>query len=143
ASATQCVFPNALIPQRAWSGPGQNLLQYIPAPNTANGTFATSSFNQVLSDDKGAVRLDFDSGRFGLISVYYFIDNFTLDNPYPVAQSGASVPGFNALTNGRAQLFSLGDTKTLSATAVNEFHFSYMRDFTDLGNPVGALGVSL
>ncbi len=143
ASATQCVFPNAVIPQRAWSGPGQNLLQYIPAPNTSNGTFATSSFNQVLNDDKGGARLDFDSGRFGLISAYYFIDNFTLDNPYPVAQSGASVPGFNALTNGRAQLFALGDTKTLSATAVNEFHLSYMRDFTDLGVPVGGLGVSL
>ena len=142
ASSTQCVFPNAVVPQRAWSGPGQNLLQYIPAPNTANGTFATSSFNQVLSDDKGAARLDLTS-RWGLITAYYFIDNFTLNNPYPVAQSGASVPGFNALTNGRAQLFALGDTKTLSATAVNEFHLSYMRDFTDLGVPVGGLGVSL
>jgi Carboxypeptidase regulatory-like domain/TonB dependent receptor len=142
ASSTQCVFPNAVIPQRLWSGPGRNLLQYIPAPNTANGTFATSSFNQVLDDDKGAARLDFTS-RLGLLSAYYFIDNFTLDNPYPVAQSGASVPGFNALTNGRAQLFALSDTKTLSATAVNELHFSYMRDFTDLGIPVGGLGVSL
>ena len=81
--------------------------------------------------------------RWGLTSAYYFIDNFTLDNPYPVAQSGASVPGFNALTNGRAQLFALSNTKTFSATAVNEFHFSYMRDFTDLGVPVGGLGVSL
>jgi hypothetical protein len=142
-SSTQCVFPNAVIPQRAWSGPGNKLLQYIPAPNTANGAFATSSFNQGLNDDKGAARLDFDSGRFGLISAYYFIDNFTLNSPYPVAQSGASVPGFNALTNGRAQLVALGDTKTLSSTAVNEFHFSYMRDFTDLGVPVGGLGVSL
>jgi hypothetical protein len=30
-----------------------------------------------------------------------------------VAQSGASVPGFDALTTGRAQLLALGDTKTL------------------------------
>ncbi len=142
SSATQCVFPNATIPQRAWSGPGANLLQYIPAPNTANGTFATSAYNQGLSDDKGGARLDFNS-RWGLISAYYFIDNFALDNPYPVGQSGASVPGFNALTNGRAQLFSLGHTKTFSATAVNEFHVSYMRDFTDLGVPLGGLGVSL
>ena len=141
-SATQCVFPNATVPQRAWSGPAQQLLQYIPAPNTPNGTFATSSFNQQLHDDKGGVRVDFNS-RFGLTSAYYFIDNFTLDNPYPVAQSGASVPGFNALTNGRAQLIALSNTKTISATAVNEFHFSYMRDFTDLGDPVGGLGVSL
>ena len=141
-SSSQCVFPNAAIPQRAWSGPAQRLLPYIPAPNTANGTFATSAFNQGLVDDKGSARLDFDS-RWGLTSAYYFIDNFTLDNPYPVAQSGASVPGFNALTDGRAQLFSIGNTKTFSATAVNEFHLSYMRDFTDLGDPVGGRGVSL
>ena len=56
---------------------------------------------------------------------YYFIDDFNLDNPYPVAQSGASVPGFNALTTGRAQLLALGDTKTFNATTVNELHLSY------------------
>ena len=43
----------------------------------------------------------------------------------------------------RAQLFSLGDTKTLSSTAVNEFHFSFLRDATDLGQPVGGVGTSL
>ncbi len=136
------VFPNGVIPQRAWSGPAQQLLQYIPSPNTANGTFSTSSFNQLLTDDKGGARIDFDS-RWGFTSAYYFIDNFSLTNPYPVAQSGASVPGFSALTNGRAQLLSLGNTKTFSATAVNEIHATYMRDFTDLGDPLGGRGVSL
>ena len=53
------------------------------------------------------------------------------------------MPGFNALYQGRAQLFSLGDTKTLSSTAVNEFHFSFLRSFDDLGKPQGGLGVSL
>jgi hypothetical protein len=137
----QCVFPNAVIPQNAWAVPAQKLLQYIPAPNTANG-FATSSFNQTVRDDKGAVRVD-DNSRLGLLSAYYFIDDFNLDNPYPVAQSGASVPGFDALTTGRAQLIALGDTKTFSATAFNEVHFSYMRDVTNLGQPIGGLGVSL
>jgi len=77
------------------------------------------------------------------MSAYYFIDNFTQGNPYPTAQGGANVPGFNALNLGRAQLLSLGNTKTLGTTAVNEFHFSYMRDATDLGRPQGGLGVSL
>ncbi len=100
------------------------MLQYIPAPNTANGSFATSAYNQILRDDKGAVRVDAKS-RVGLLSAYYFIDDFNLNNPYPVAQSGASVPGFSALTTGRAQLISLGDTKMLNATAFNELHLSY------------------
>ncbi len=138
---TQCVFPNAVIPQSAWSVPAQRMLQYIPAPNTASG-FATSSFNQTVRDDKGAVRIDGNS-RWGLLSAYYFIDDFNLNNPYPVAQSGASVPGFDAITTGRAQLVALGDTKTLNATAFNELHLSFMRDFTNLGQPVGGRNVSL
>jgi Carboxypeptidase regulatory-like domain len=139
---TRCVFPGAVIPQIAWSAPAINLLQYIPSPNTANGTFATSNSNQTLRDDKGAFRLDHNN-HWGELSVYYFLDDFTLNNPYPVAQSGASVPGFNALYLGRAQLLSLGDTKMLGSTAVNEFHFTYMRDDSDLGKSIGGLGVSL
>ena len=141
-SSAQCVFPNAIIPQNAWSVPAQRMLQYIPAPNNANGSFATSSYNQIVRDDKGAIRVDANT-NLGLLSAYYFIDDFNLDNPYPVAQSGASVPGFNALTTGRAQLIALGDTKTFNSTEVNELHLSYMRDLNDLGQPVGGLGVSL
>jgi hypothetical protein len=140
-SAT-CVLPNAAIPQSGWSAPATNLLQYIPAANNANDTFSTSAFNQTLRDDKGAYRLDANT-RWGLLSAYYFLDVWSQNNPYPVAQGGANVPGFNALYTGRAQLLDLGDTKTLSPSAVNEFHFSYLRDSNDLGKPVGGVGVSL
>jgi TonB dependent receptor len=140
-ASAQCVFPNAVIPQSAWSVPAQRMLQYIPAPNTPTG-FATSSFNQTVRDDKGAVRIDGNS-RWGLLSAYYFIDDFNLNNPYPVAQSGASVPGFDAITTGRAQLLALGNTKTFNATEFNELHISFMRDFTNLGQPVGGRDVSL
>ena len=139
---SQCVFPNAFIPQAGWSVPAQRMLQYIPAPNTASGVFATSAYDQTVRDDKGGMRADATS-RLGLASAYYFIDDFSLVNPYPVAQSGASVPGFAALTTGRAQLLALADTKTLSPTMVNEAHVSFMRDNTNLGQPIGGRGVSL
>jgi hypothetical protein len=140
-SAT-CVFPNAVIPQSAWSAPAINLLKYIPSPNSVNGTFSTSASNETLRDDKGAYRLDANT-RWGLLSAYYFLDDWSQNNPYPVAQGGANVPGFNALYLGRGQLLSLGDTKTLDATDVNEFRFSYLRNSNDLGKPVGGVGVSL
>jgi hypothetical protein len=140
-SSAQCVFPNAIVPQSAWSTPAQRMLQYIPAPNVANG-FATSAYNQTLRDDKAGARVDANT-HFGLLSAYYFLDDFNLDNPYPVAQSGASVPGFDALTTGRAQLLALGSTKTFNATTINELHLSYLRDFTNLGQPVGGSNVSL
>jgi hypothetical protein len=141
-SPSTCVFPNAIIPQSAWSVPAQRMLQYIPAPNTVSGTFATSSNNQTVRDDKAGARADANT-RWGLLSAYYFIDDFYLVNPYPVAQSGANVPGFSAGTNGRAQMLTLGDAKSFGATMVNEFHLSYMRDNTNLGQPIGGWNVSL
>jgi hypothetical protein len=141
-STTACVLPTLQIPTSAWSGPAQQLLKYIPSPNVGSTSFATSSFDQILHDQKGSARLDAYT-HWGILSAYYFLDDFSQDNPYPVAQGGASVPGFNARNLGRAQLLSLGDIKTLGSKAVNEFHFSYMRDSTDLGKPEGGLGVSL
>jgi hypothetical protein len=141
-SSAQCVFPSATILQATWSAPAQHLLQYIPTSNLPGNEFATSVNNQTLSDDKGALRFDANT-RWGLFSAYYFLDNFSQNNPYPTAQGGANVPGFNAINLGRAQLLNLGNTKTLSPTAVNEFRFSFLRDSNDLGRPQGGLGVSL
>jgi hypothetical protein len=135
------VFPSGTIPQGIWSAPAKALLQYIPTPG-ANGQYSTSAYNQTLNDNKGALRLDAQA-RAGALSAYYFIDAYSLDNPYPIAQGGSSAPGFNALNAGRAQLVSLGDTKLMGAHAVNEFHFSFLRDYNDLGKPKGGVGVSL
>jgi hypothetical protein len=141
-STTACVLPTLQIPTSAWSAPAQHLLQYIPAPNQSGNYFATSVNDQTLHDNKGALRLEANT-RWGMFSSYYFLDNFTQNNPYPTSQGGANVPGFNALNLGRAQLLNLGNTKTLGGTAVNEFRFSYLRDSNDLGRPQGGLGVSL
>jgi hypothetical protein len=142
ADEGDCVFGNAVIPQSAWSVPAQRMLQYIPAPNTPSGSFATSAYNQTVQDDKAGARLDANT-RWGFLSAYYFNDTFNLVNPYPVAQSGATVPGFAALTTGHAQLIALGDTQTWGATMVNEAHLSFMRDNTNLGQPLGGSNVTL
>ena len=141
-SSAQCVFPSATILPGKWSAPAQHLLQYIPTANLPGNEFATSVNDQTLNDDKGALRLDANT-HWGLFTAYYFLDNFSQNNPYPTAQGGANVPGFSATNLGRAQLLNLGNTKTLNATAVNEFRFSYLRDSNDLGRPRGGLGVSL
>src|SRR6202046_716821 len=38
-SSSQCVLPNATIPQVAWSAPAANLLKYIPTPNLPGNVF--------------------------------------------------------------------------------------------------------
>jgi hypothetical protein len=136
------VFPDGNIPQSAWSAPGKNLLQYIPSPNVGSNQFSTSAFSQTVRDDKGSVRIDGNS-CFGQLSAYYFVDDYRLDNPYPGSVAGASIPGFDALFIGRAQLFSVSDTKIIGANTVNEFHAGYLRNANIIGQPKGGLGVSL
>ncbi|MGA3087918.1 MAG: carboxypeptidase-like regulatory domain-containing protein [Terriglobales bacterium] len=146
-SNTQCVFPNAgglgaVIPQSAFSAPAQNLLQYIPKPNSGPDQFSTSAFPQTVRDDKLSGRIDANGGRWGQLSAYYFLDDYRLDNPYPGQQGGASIPGFDALTFGRAQLVSLGDARVFGTGTVNELHIGYLRDANVIGQPHGGLGVS-
>jgi hypothetical protein len=118
------------------------LLQYIPPPNVPGNVFSTSDFNEVLRDDKVGERVDANT-RWGSMFGYYSLDSYTENNPYPTAQGGANVPGFNGLYSGRAQLAVLGNSRTLGASAVNDFRLSFTRDANDLGKPQGGLGVSL
>jgi hypothetical protein len=141
-SSSQCVLPNAQIPQSAWSSPAKALLQYIPKPNQAGAILSTSAYNDTLRDNEGALRLDANTG-WGALAAYYSLDDFLQDNPYPTGQGGANVPGFNATSRGRAQLFSLGMTKTLSPSMLNEVHVSYMRFANNVGQPVGGVGPKL
>jgi hypothetical protein len=136
------VFPGGTIPQSAWSAPGMNLLKYIPSPNVSASQYSTSAFAQTVRDDKGGARVDLNS-RLGQISGYYFIDDYYLDNPYPGSVAGASIPGFDALYIGRAQLISLSDNKPIGSNTVNEFHIGYLRNANIIGQPKGGLGVSL
>ena len=142
ASSAECVLPKAQIPLTAWSGPARSLLPFIPFPNQGANTFSTSAYNQTLRDDKAAIRIDTHTG-LGTLAAYYFFDDYGLNNPYPTAQGGASVPGFNAITLGRAQMASLGLTKVFGPTMVNELHLSYLRDANNVGQPQGGVGPGL
>ena len=89
------------------SSPG--LVEIYSGCQTDQGDeFTTSAYSQILRDDKIGERVDANT-RWGTIFGYYSFDDYSLNNPYPIAQAGASVPGFNGLNTGRAQLFDLGD----------------------------------
>ena len=136
-----CVFPNAIIPEAVFTAPSQALMNYIPHANSGSRSFATSAFNQRLRDDKGSVRLDAET-RWGRFSGYYFLDDYNLTDPYPAG--GASVPGFSAVTVGRAQQLNISNTLSLSGgRAFNEFRFNYLRSATLSTKPKDGLGVTL
>ncbi len=145
--STQCVFPDAIIPQKAFGTPATKMLQYIPTPNVGGIQFSSGAEKRRTDDDKGSARLDLNSARFGNVSAYYFVDAYTLDDPYPVGFGGATVPGpngaYDALSNGTDQVIVVRDTKTLGSTMVNEAHLSYTRLSNLLGVPKGGVGATL
>jgi Carboxypeptidase regulatory-like domain len=148
ATTAQCVFPGAKFqgasPQSEFSPIATKLLPFIQSPTAiVDGTpqFSTSSQKLRLNDNKFSGRVD-DNSRFGLLSAYYYFDNYTLDNPYwPSPQP--LFPGFAAAGKGRTNVANFGDTKTFSSTAVNEFHAEFFRLNVLLNQPEGGTGTSL
>jgi hypothetical protein len=138
-----CVFPNAVIPKSAWSPVAVNSLKYLPVSNGVVGNapnYATSAFNETLTDNKGSGRVDIPT-RFGAVFGYYFIDRFHTINPY----SQVTVPGFAATNHGQTQMVNLGLTTTFNSSTVNDVRLAYLRDVNETGIPTAGqgLGVSL
>ena len=136
------VFPAGQIPQSIWSAPAKYLLSSIPQPNAGTAVFETALAAETLQDDKGGLRTDWTHGKQAFTG-YYFLDEYSLDNPYPTGTGGASVPGFDATSQGRAQLASLQHTVTIGAAMLNEAHLSYMRNDNAVGQPRGGVGPAL
>jgi Carboxypeptidase regulatory-like domain len=136
-TSTQCVFPNAQVPKSLFSPISLNILPSIPTPNNPNG-FSTNSDPLSISDNKTSGRVDANLG-IGLLSTYYYFDNYTLTTPYPTA----NIPGFEAAGTGRVQVITIGDTKTLGTSAVNEARIGFVRNNHRLNKPQGGTGKSL
>ena len=141
-----CVFANPQILTNPTilsqlSPPSAQILSggYIPAGN-GDGSLVSSAYSSSLDDNKGGIRVDGNT-RYGMLSAYYFLDNYNRTDPFP--SGGATVPGYSATSFGRSQLVNLGDTKSFGASSVNEFHLNFMREASDLYQPKGGLGPSL
>ncbi len=50
STTANCVFPNGIIPQRAFSKPAIGILPYIPVGNPGSGLFSDSSQKDTVSD---------------------------------------------------------------------------------------------
>ena len=138
-SPAQCVFPNAQIPSAVFSSAAQGLLQYIPLPNSAGGNFVSSSNTQTTDDNRGSVRVDYDTQRLGNFSVYYYIDRYRRVTPYGVDP----VPGFPTLDVEKPWSINIGYTKTFNPTTINEFNFALTRFVANNSQPQSNLGVPL
>ena len=141
-SSAQCVFPNAVIPQSAWSPVAVQTLKYIPEPNVnaASGpSYQTAGFDGHLTDNKGGVRLDTNT-HWGALFGYYFRDSFTTTSPY---DQGISIPGFADTNTGLTQMINLGLTTTFGPSLVNDIRLVYLRDVNHTGQPTSGQGTGV
>ncbi len=134
SSTADCVFPNGVIPQRAFSKPSIGILPYIPVPNLGGGFFADASQKNSVRDDKIGERVDFINQKTGNWYFYYHFDDSTVNSALPAA----SVPGFPSDTPTRAQEVVMSNTKTIGASQVNEFRLSFFRTATRTDEPKGS-----
>ena len=128
------VFPDGVIPMKAWSKPAIGILPYIPAPNQANGLYADASQKKTINDDKIGQRVDFNNGKTGTWSFYFHHDWSQVYDPL----AAASVPGFPAITPAHVYLSTLSNIKTFGPTVVNEFRASFFRTATTTTEPAGS-----
>jgi Carboxypeptidase regulatory-like domain len=141
------VFPNGIIPQRAWGNAAQHMLQYIPSPNIGTNLFSSGAEKRTINDDKASGRVDFNSNRYGTSSIYYFYDKYYLDDPYPSGLGGATVPGpngpYDAVSSGVDQSAVLSNIHSFGSNTVNEARFGFTRLDNKIGMPKGGVGVTL
>lgn len=130
-SSSQCVFPNAKIPDAAISQVAKNILKVGAIPlGDGQGNFSSGAYFEIINDNKFSTRVDANS-RFGSLFGYYFRDGFDLTNPYP----SATVPGFGSQTNGKTQAVNLGLSSPIGAKTFNEFRLGYVRVDDLLNSP--------
>ena len=137
-SSAQCVFPNAVVPQSAFTAPTKALMKYIPPPNFGANEFTTSAYDYTLRNDQASGRLDANT-RLGMLAGYYYIEDWADVNPY----GSCSFPGCSTRDNGRDQMINLGITKSFGPSSVNELRLVYMRNVYFGGLPNGGAAVSL
>jgi hypothetical protein len=130
------VFPDGVIPQRAWSPAAVGTLKFIPLGNMdpAAGIYDDNSVKNRVRDDKAGQRVDFVNAKTGNWSWYYHLDESAVHDALP----SASVAGFPAYTPQRAQMVVMSNTKAIGPTKVNEARVSFFRTAMNQNQPEGA-----
>jgi hypothetical protein len=116
----------------------------IPAANLGVNQYSDSSHGGNLIDTNLAQRIDFINHKTGDWSFYYHYDDATATQPvYQQAYMGiTNVPGYPATVPSRNQLFTMSNTKTFGATAVNVVRLQLFRTAVRTAQPAASSNIS-
>ncbi len=122
------VFPGNQIPTACFDPTAKDLTSLIPTANGGQNMF-TSNPADHSKGDQFTVRFDQKLTSAQQLSVYYYFDDSTDNQPFSFFQAaGANVPGFGAQFASRFQQWNVSHTWTIGSTAVNEARFTYFRE---------------
>jgi hypothetical protein len=102
----------------------QKLLPLIPQPNSPGGFFISSAVAPV-DIHQGTANINANISDSQRMNFYYAIQHDLRDEP-PTTQ-GNNLPGFGDTREGRRQLLTFNDVKTLSPSMVNEARLGFNR----------------
>jgi hypothetical protein len=119
-------------------------MSQIPAANLGVNQYSDSSHGGNLIDTNMAQRIDFINHMTGDWSFYYHYDAATATQPvYQQAYMGiTNAPGYPATVPSRNQLFSMSNTKTFGATAVNVVRLQFFRTVVRNAQPAASSTIS-
>jgi hypothetical protein len=120
---TMTPYPSNQLP--AVAPLSQNLLKFFPEPNSGTNFHVSTETIRDDNDQFGA-RLDHNFSPKDSISVRYSFNDGNRFNPLP--SSGASIPGFPASEERRAQNIAVQHTRVFSPTAIGVFRVSFLRN---------------
>jgi len=136
----QCVFPNQVIPQAAFSPAAKGLLSFLPQANitTEQGSYFSGLSNDVNHDQLAGARIDAKT-KIGSPFAYYYVDFPSNVNAY----GDDSGPGIPTGDNGHTHFINLGDSTIFNAHTVNELRFVLTRYVSNADQPQQGLGTNL
>lgn len=137
------VFPRNRIPAPCMDPTARAMIElYVPLPNSGD-TFFQAQPISARNADQATLRLDHsltDNQR--LTGFYYFDDRLFRDPFASNSASGANVPGFGAVDEGRVQQGNLTHNWIASPTAILESRFVYFRQaFGRFNSPLNSAPV--
>jgi len=106
------------------------IAKYVPLPNRPGNQFVSSP-TAALQDDQFVFRFDYNLSKKDVLSAFYIFDDQPQLFPFEIihgASSGGDVPVGSGFSNAqRFQTGSLGWTRTISSTMLNELRFATNR----------------
>jgi Carboxypeptidase regulatory-like domain len=120
-------------------------LPIIPSANQPGGfNYSDSSHGRTLIDTNMAQRIDFINHLTGDWSFYYHYDDATAIQPiFEQSYQGVnSLPGYPVTVPSRNQLFTMSNTKTFGATAVNVVRIQFFRTAVRTAQPSAGSAIS-